>query len=166
FKLSVVRSYEAGEDGYVALAARFGIDRAMIRRWVNSYRQHGMDGLRKKFSHYSAQFKLDVLQRMQREELSAAQAIALFDIRGGTGVITTWQRLYHIGGLPALQPKPRGRRKMARAKPTSSPAVLTDNRSLEDLRKENEYLRAEVAYLKKLRALLRVKERAAPKKRK
>jgi len=107
-----------------------------------------------------------VLQQMQSEELSATQATALFNIRGGATVVTTWQRLYHEGGLPALQPKQRGRPKMAPAKPTSCTAAPTDSRSLEDLRKENEYLRAEVAYLKKLRALLQAKEQAAPKKRK
>ena len=37
--------------------------------------------------------------------------------------------------------------------------------SLEQLRKENEYLRTEVAYLKKLRALRQAKEQAALKKR-
>ena len=166
FKLSVVQQYEAGEQGFISLAAQCGVDRATIRRWVNSYRQHGISGLRKKFSHYSAQFKLGVLQRIQREELSALQAIALFDIRGGAGVITAWQRLYHAGGLPALEPKPRGRRKMSPTKPTLPPDVPRDSRNLEDLRKENEYLRAEVAYLKKLRALLQAKEQAAQKKRK
>ena len=47
--------------------------------------------------------------------------------------------------------------------PLAPPA---DSRSLEDLRKENEYLRAEVAYLKKLKALLQAKEQAALRKRK
>jgi transposase len=41
-----------------------------------------------------------------------------------------------------------------------------DTRTLEELRKENEYLRAEVAYLKKLDALVRAQRLAAPKKRK
>lgn len=47
--------------------------------------------------------------------------------------------------------------------PTPEPAQ--DGRSREDLLKENEYLRAEVAYLKKLDALLRAKEQAAPRKK-
>jgi transposase len=38
--------------------------------------------------------------------------------------------------------------------------------TLEALRRENEYLRAEVAYLKKLDALVRAQKHAAPKKRK
>jgi transposase len=39
-------------------------------------------------------------------------------------------------------------------------------RSREELEEEVQYLRAEVAYLKKLRALLQPKEQAAQKKRK
>jgi transposase len=39
-------------------------------------------------------------------------------------------------------------------------------RTLEQLEKENELLRAEVAYLKKLDALVRTARQAAPKKRK
>lgn len=169
FKLSVVQSYESGKQGVASLAAQFGIDQAMLKRWINSYRQHGADGLRKKFSHYSAEFKLCVLQRMQREDLSAGQAIALFDIRGGTGVITAWQRLYHEGGLDALKPKPRGRPKRMPTSPPSAPprsAQGADAQTLEELRRENEYLRTEVAYLKKLDALVRAQRQAAPKKRK
>lgn len=166
FKLSVVQSYESGGQGFKAVARRYDLDHATVRRWVKGYQQHGLAGLRRKFSHYSAEFKLSVLQRMEREELSARQAIVLFDIRGGIGVVRAWERLYHEGGLPALQPKPRGRRKMIPSKPSNlPPAPGTDSRSLEELRKENECLRAEVAYLKKLRALLQAKERAAQKKR-
>jgi transposase len=49
-------------------------------------------------------------------------------------------------------------------KPVSTPPA--DTRTLEELRKENEYLRAEVAYLKKLDALVRAKQQAAQKKHK
>jgi transposase len=41
-----------------------------------------------------------------------------------------------------------------------------DTRTLEELRKENEYLRVEVAYLKKLNALVRANRQAAQKRRK
>ncbi|VWB10553.1 HMG-I and HMG-Y DNA-binding domain-containing protein [Burkholderia lata] len=42
---------------------------------------------------------------------------------------------------------------------------MPDARTREDLLKENEYLRAEVAYLKKLDALLQAKKQAAQKKK-
>lgn len=92
FKLSVVQSYELGQQGFKALAQRYGLDHAQIRRWVKRYERHGREGLSKKRSQYSAAFKLSVLQRMRREALSASQAIAMFDIRGGVGVIRSWER--------------------------------------------------------------------------
>ena len=167
FKLSVVQCYESGEQGYEAVAKRYGLDRATVRFWVKAYRHHGLSGLRKKFSHYIAAFKLSVLHRMHQEELSACQVIVLFDIRGGTGVITDWKRRYHDQGLAGLQPKPRGRpKKMIDSKPPNPfPPLQEDTRSREELIKEVEYLRAEVAYLKKLRALRQAKEQAAQKKR-
>jgi len=155
------------------LGKRYGLAYSIIRRWVKGYEQRGLKALRKKSSRYSAPFKLSVLQHMWREELSAIQTATLFDIRGGAGVIRTWGCQYHEGGLEALMPKPRGHTKQMehskppkRSKPPEpSPLPATDTPTLEALRRENAYLRAEVAYLKKLRALLQAKEQAAQKKR-
>ncbi|MER1944877.1 IS3 family transposase [Castellaniella sp. FW104-7C03] len=159
FKLEVVLQYLSAPIGARSLAAQYGLDHGTVRRWVEGYRRHGEAGLRKKFSHYSAEFKLSVLSRMEQDALSCREAAALFDIRGGHHVIVTWERQYHEGGLSALEPKPRGRPKKM---PTSNsphplPPRSEDTRTLEQLRRENEYLRAEVAYLKKLRALLQAK---------
>lgn len=171
YKLEIVRGYVPGQKGVRALAKAHGLDQATVRRWVKSYQQHGLAGLRKKFSHYSAEFKLAVLQRMWREDLSAREAAALFDIRGGHSVINTWERQYHGGGLQALAPQPRGRPKKMPSLPAPKPAEpetgpsVDDSRSHADLLKEVKYLRAEVAYLKKLEALVQARKQAAQKKR-
>lgn len=167
FKLDVVRQYLSARIGARSLARQYGLDHGTVRVWVERYRQHGEQGLRKKFSHYSAQFKLSVLRRMWREELSFRQVAALYDVRAGQNVVVTWERQYHEGGLDALKPNPRGRpKKMTAPKPPSHQAPQADDtRTLEQLRKENEYLRAQVAYLKKLRALRQEKAQTAQKKR-
>ena len=168
FRQRVVQAYLSGDGGYKTLAAKYGINHSMLQRWVGAYRQYGDAGLRKKFNDYSAEFKLSVLKRMHEQELSYTQAAVLFDLRGGTGVISIWERLYDEGGAEALKPKPRGRpKKMKTPQPPIPEAPqASDTRTTEDLRKENEYLRAEVAYLKKLDALVRAKKQAAPIKRK
>jgi transposase len=89
FRLQVVREYLDGELGVKSLGKRHGIGHRVIERWVASYREHGEAGLTKKFSHYDAQFKLRVLQRMWREELSYGQVAALFDIRSPGQVIAS-----------------------------------------------------------------------------
>ena len=53
FKLSVVQSPESGTQGYKSIARQDGLQYVMVRRWVAAYRQHGVSGLRKKFSRYS-----------------------------------------------------------------------------------------------------------------
>lgn len=67
----------------------------------------------------------------------------------GASVVVTWERQYHEGGLDALKSKPRGHpRKMAATRPPAPQASSAgDTRTLGQLRKGNEYLRAEVAYL-------------------
>lgn len=166
FKLLVVQSHAEGQQGYKRLAKHYGLDHATVRRWVKHYEQHGLSGLQRKSSRYSPEFKLSVLQRMRQEDLSALQVTTLFDIRGGTGIVRRWESQYHEGGFQALEPKARGRpTKMPTTEPPKPPLPLTDKSSLEQLLQENEYLRAEVAYLKKLRALRQAKEQAAQKKR-
>ncbi len=165
-KREAVQAYLAGSLGFKSVSAQYGVDAGMLEHWVACYREHGDAGLRKKFSHYDAAFKWSVLTRMQREALSYRQTAVLYDIRGGAGVIAGWQRAYDEGGLVALEPKRRGRLKMKPvAESPSLPSDTDDPRTREDLLKELEYLRAEVAYLKKLRALRQEKAQAAQKKR-
>lgn len=151
FKIEVAQIYLSTQIGARSLAAQYGLDHGTVRRWAHQYREHGAAGLRKKFSHYSAEFKLSVLHRMWQEELSCRQVAALFDLRGGHGVVTAWERQYYEGGLYALRPKLRGRPTMTtdrKSTTAASPVSADDTRTMEQLRKENEYLRAEVAYLK------------------
>ena len=168
FKLIVVRQHLSESVGMRTLAARHGLDHGTVRRWVESYAQHGKRGLRKKYSHYSGAFKLSVLKRMWRGDLSRRQIAILFDIRGGHAAVAAWERQYHAGGPESLKSKPRGRpKKMPAPKPPPAvPLQGDDERTLKALREENEYLRAEVAYLKKLDALVRVNRQAAQNKRK
>lgn len=169
FKRAVIQDYLSGARGFKALASRYEVNPATIQRWVGRYRQHGEAWFsQKRRRPYSAEFKRAVLRCMWREHLSYRQIAIRFDLRGNT-VVSTWERLYHEGGVNALKPKCRTRSKKMRMKmtlPEPEPSVPTDDkRTIKALRKENEYLRAEVAYLKKLDALVRAQQ-AAPKKRK
>lgn len=165
-KLKVVKRYLAGDIGYRALAQEYGVARTLARQWVAEYELHGQHGLRRKgHSKYSAEFKLAALERMQRDHLSQAQMRAILGIRD-PGAISRWERQYHEGGLSALLPRPKGRpRKMPNSSPPEPlpPESEPDQRTREQLLKENEYLRAEVAYLKKLDALIRAEQRQAPR---
>ena len=169
FKLAVVQEYLAdGSDGYRALAKRHGLaSHAMLERWVMAYRQHGMAGLSKKSSKYTAEFKLSVLRHMWDNHLSIIQTAAKFDIRHHA-MVGIWERAYRDGGLEALIPRPRGRPKVM---PTPETAPAPDNPlddeklSREQLLAEVKQLRMELAYTKKLQALVQARQKQAPQKK-
>lgn len=164
FKLEVVQSFLAGEGGTKLLARRWSLPEEKIRTWVSHYRLHGIDGLRPKRSNYSAQFKLQVLSHQDREQLSSRQVAAIYDIRNPNQVVV-WRRNLEQGGSDALVNRKQGcpKKKPERRCPEPSHMVATE--SEQTLREEIELLRAEVAYLKKLHALIRLKKSAAPTKR-
>lgn len=164
FKLKVVQQYLLGDTSYHELASAQGVDRSLLRRWVASYRVHGRLGLARKLSRYSASFKLEVLHRARRDGLSDRQVAALYDIRS-VGDIERWRRQYDEGGLGALAPRRKGRPAM----PYKHPSELThrpdEQRTQEELLQELAYLRAENAYLKKLKALIDAERTQAPVKK-
>lgn len=164
FKLEVVQSYLSSDIGLKKLAQSRGITQAEVRLWVNRYRAHGVAGLTPRGSSYSASFKLQVLERMWQEQWSFSQTAVEFDIRS-IGHISKWQKQYDEGGFQALERRRRTTTMMKNK--LSKPPELSpqESRTLDEVLKENEYLRAENAYLKKLDALIQQKRAAARKKR-
>lgn len=155
FKLKVVQHYLSGLEGQKATAKRFGIDHSAVRKWSSAWKIHGEAGLAKRHSRYSPAFKESVILHMREHLLSARQVSAKFNIPAFTSVCL-WERLYDEGGLETLKNKGRGRKKMS--EPTKEPAPKSTSPLLnKNEREELELLRAEVAYLKKLQALLREK---------
>lgn len=164
FKLEVVRSFLAGEGGAKLLARRWSLPEEKIRTWVSHYRLHGTDGLRPKRSTYSTEFKLQVLSHQDREQLSSRQIAAIYDIRNANQVVV-WRRRFDEGGAEALEDKKRGRPKLKPDRRDPALPVPDVPDPVKALREENERLRAEVAYLKKLQALVRSKKSVAPTRR-
>lgn len=150
-KLKVVTAYLAGEGGYKSLADHFSIaNESTVRKWVKVYEAMGEDGLkrRKSTKTYSVQFKLDVLQYKLRTEESY-QSVALKYGLHEPSIIANWMRIWREKGIDGLS-KPKGRPPMSKEKkPKKSDSTLTREKQLE---REIELLRAENAYLKKLRA--------------
>jgi transposase len=163
FKLKVVKSFLAGEGGAKLLARKWSAPEEKIRTWVSHYRLHGIDGLRPKRSVYSAQFKLQVLSHQDRDGLSCRQVAAVYDIRNPNQV-KVWRRNLDECGLEAfVNGKPGHPNMKTEQSCPVPPSAVRD--SAQALCEDNERLRAEVAYLKKLQALIRSKKSAAPTKR-
>ena len=167
FKLKVVQHFLSEGGGHKRLAKEYGIPEEKIRTWTSRYQFHGLNGLSPKRSSYSAQFKLDVLYRQEREQLSSRQVAAIYDIRNPNQVVV-WRKAFEQGGFAALQNPNRRHSDMAEEQPPSS--ILPRHSeaqalsSVLSLQEENERLRAEVAYLKKLHALILERKSAALRK--
>ena len=164
FKLEVVQSCLAGEGGAKLLARQWSVPEEKIRTWVSHYRLHGIDALRPKRSTYSAKFKLEVLSHQDRERLSSRQVAAIYDIRNPNQVVV-WRRTLDEGGVEALGNTEQEHHSMKKERCCPAPPSTATSDSAQALREESEQLRAEVAYLKKLQALIRAKKSAAPTKR-
>ena len=117
--------------------------KALHLRW----RIHGQGALvAKPTKSYSFEFKLALVERFLAGEPGPELAVEAG--LSSRELLQKWVRAYRRDGAEALRPKAKGRPAKSAAPPP--PAELPE---LERLRRENERLRAEVAYLGKLRAL-------------
>jgi len=145
---------EKGES-YCSVARQLQTSHRLICLWVNAYKLHGIKGLSlKNNGSHSGAFKLRRIQEMQESGLSLTQASAQYCIT--ISALWGWRRLYEQhGALALLEEKPRGRPpKMKKSSPKTQ-ENLTD---YEKLLRENERLRIENDYLKKVHALIQKKE--------
>jgi transposase len=159
FKLNVVEEYHAGES-ITALAKKWGLSLSLVTRWLDRYSTSGSEGLLPKITHYrSMEFKLKVVKSYINEGLSLRDCCSRYGIAAESSVLF-WVRSYERSGIAGLREQ-RGRPKvMKKDKPPKKTAPLT---RLEELEKENLYLRAENELLKKLEALAH--QRQTPKKK-
>lgn len=165
FKLSVVEHYLSGTDGYKAVAMCHGIGYSLVKRWVTFFRYHGLNGLTKQTaSAYTPGFKLSVLRYMWDNRLSYAETAAKFNIRAQS-CLGVWERGFLKDGMDSLiQPPQSTHKTMSDPKTDNAPPHIPpsdDARPREELIAELKHLRMEVAYLKKLKALVQAKQLAA-----
>ena len=79
-KLQIVEEYQQGELGLKLLAEKYCVSKGDIQKWSDAYREHGLNGLCKKYERYSGQFKVDVIEYMHNTCSSARQTAAHFNI--------------------------------------------------------------------------------------
>ena len=159
FKLKVVQYAAQNCLGARALSKIYGVNISSLRYWIKHYQCHGEQAFAKKRRVHSAEFKYQAVMHMRKNQMSLRETTVYFNLGDSTSLVRTWERLYDIGGLAALEPRPKGPApKMKPVKVHSKTQAVSSNEELAQLRRENEYLRAENEYLKKLDALLQQKE--------
>ncbi|MGY6647678.1 transposase [Wenyingzhuangia sp. IMCC45574] len=157
FKRKCVLLFFKEHQSVISICKELKLHHSIVYRWCQQYEKDGLQGLLpKQTKHYSPSFKLNVLQAIDRENLSMAEASLIFNI-GGDSVIHNWRVRYNSLGLEGLQDKPKGRPIGMKTKHTRSKSKpLTKE---EELLKENQSLKAELDLLKKLHALAQTREK-------
>ncbi len=159
FKIKFIAYYKEGHSSG-ATGEKFGVNPRFIRKWIEQYQHSGIDAIKPKTNRakYSSDFKHQVLTTMLMQGLSQSETALTFNI-SSPALISHWYKAYRHSGMSGLISKYKG------SQPMASPIIdkPDSEKTLTELKRENEYLRAENAYLKKLDALLREREQAATK---
>ena len=126
-----------------------------------------MSGKQKK---YSSEFKLCVIMDMREHHLGYKETVRKYwDISKGQednykNIVKRWERIFLEEGAEGLMKERRGRACKASGSNKGRPPKL-DRKVEEDLIAENQRLRMEIEYLKKLSALVLAEEQKNGKKR-
>jgi len=115
----------------------------------------------KSYMQYSGEFKEQVLKDVRENKLSYAEAMIKYDIRSRSA-IQRWERIYIEEGSEGLYIERRGRAIASSGVNKGRPAKLGKVVE-EDLIAENQRLRMEIDYLKKLNALVQERQHQARK---
>ena len=119
----------------------------------SAYDEHGINGITNSGASYDGKFKKMVVEYMHANHLSCRDTSAKFCIKG-TSTVNVWERIYYEEGPEGLlKSKPRGRSPKSTMKKKETKKKLP-KQTEEDLIAENQRLRMENEYLKKLQALV------------
>ena len=146
-----VQIYELRKQGYSLekLSNKFGINNSNIRYMIKLIERYGIEFVKKgKNRYYSPNLKQEMIHKVLHEGWTRDRVSLEYGLPSRT-ILLNWLAQYKKNGYTVLE-KAKGRPpKMGRQKKKSWEEMT----ELESLQEENERLRTEVAYLKKLREL-------------
>ena len=150
YKQEVVKYYE--KYGQKATVSKYGHNHSVIHRWKRKSETVGF--MRKQRKTYSVDEKLEILKYYWENGVMGTER--KYDINNA--VLFKWERRYMEYGIKGLEYDGRGR------PPKSLGSKKDVNKDL-DLLAENQRLRMELDYLKKLDALVQEREEREQKKK-
>ena len=147
-RLKAVGLFEEGY-GYKKTASCLNICKAVVGEWFYKFHAFGREELLKmsgSYTKYTFEQKVEACKAIVDEGMTKQEAMARFQIKS-LSALKRWCKTYQNGGSEALRSKAKGRPKGSK----SSPNILTREQELEERVQD---LETEVAYLKKLKALV------------
>ena len=146
-RLAAVDLFDAG-FGHVAVSSRLGVSVEAARRPEARFKIWGRAALERKPTKqvHSFEFKLALVRRFLDGEGTQPELARMHQL-SSPKLLGKWVQNYREQGEDGLRPKAKGRPKSVPGTPAGEVSEL------EKLRRENQRLQAENAYLKKVRAL-------------
>ncbi len=161
-RINIYNKIKNGESPTL-LSKQYAIGKDKIRYLVRLIDKHGYDILRttknRKFTNYEK-------ERIIHRVLSDGETVLAVSIDEGllsNGILFNWIREYKNMGYNIVERK-RGRPTMKKQE-IKSKKNETIEEKVKRLEKENEYLRAELEYSKKLRAVVQTRKNQQQKKK-
>ncbi|CCO58415.1 putative transposase [Vibrio nigripulchritudo] len=161
-KCSIAKQYLQGESSSQELSRLHSIPSRQIRYWAQVFDIHGSQAFTPHGFAKNAQTKLQALKHIWTNGWSISHTSAVLNF-SSSGMLAVWLKQYERDGFQGLE---RSRGRPAMSKPPFIQNKSDDEKTLEELKEELAYLRAENAVLKKLEELEQEKHRRTKKKRK
>ena len=158
FKLNCVKKYQRGGYPPNPRGCNYDTFKSAVRKWSKIYDSLGEVGFEHKKPKRSWEDKFNMIQRVLNGESFSEVALS-------NGIqpdlLIKWYKIYQESGVDGLKLVRQGRPSKMAKKPKTS----NEPKTIEELEKELEYLRAENEYLKKLYALVQKRKGQQPKKK-
>ena len=168
-KREIIRLKEEGKSAK-SIAILYGLNINTVKRMIRSYRIHGEEALIKGPNRkYSPEFKMEVIKQYLNGESKNSLCVT-HNIR--YAMLDSWLKRYEKDGYNGLIDKKKGRPPKMKIENDDTAQSFdeikddgTDKARIKLLEKKNRELEAEVAYLKKLNALVQERKKRESKKK-
>lgn len=160
-KINIYKERKAGIS-IINLSKKYKIRDNHIKYLIRLIDKHGFDILiHKKNKTYTKEEKERIINRILLNNESIF-SVSIDEGLSSDGMLRNWLKNYKENGYNIVERK-RGRLTMKKVPKKKDNE--TDKEKIERLEKENEYLRAEIEYSKKLRAVVQARKNQQQKKK-